>query len=414
MSYEVSPANAVFTSFRGAPALQQLLPLVDHSSLALSFAMSWARLDAFARGQICALRNEGLERHEICDRVLKKDLTHPSLRAVDAVLEKKRSSPGWRGEDSRAGGRPPALSTTQTKELLDLVVAERGRAKVTVPYCRKKLPFLREVSEITVRRALYAAGLAFLRRRRKQSVPADWRKKRLTYCRWLLKQPAQSLRKFAYTDGTTFYLCRGPADATDKRRAALGPCVWRMADGKDGLMDDNIGPSLYAKSQGLPVKIWGFFCDGKLLYHVLPRDGRRTTNMNGQRYVSLVKTKFAKWRRQCLPSVGRVTLVQDYEKCLWQGQSLTALKASGCIPLRKHTKHSPDLNVIETWWNRLKQLLEQRAPTEFETRPAFIRRLNRTAAWLNANARDEGRRLCRGQKRRARAVIKLKGAKCKY
>ena len=127
----------------------------------------------------------------------------------------------------------------------------------------------------------------------------------------------------------------------------------------------------------------------------------------------MVKSKFAKWRRECLPSVGRVTLVQDYEKCLWQDQSLAALKASGCIPLRKHTKHSPDLNVIETWWNRLKQLLEQRAPTEFEARSAFIRRLNRTAAWLNANARDEGHRLCRGQKRHARTVIKSKEAKCK-
>ena len=32
------------------------------------------------------------------------------------------------------------------------------------------------------------------------------------------------------------------------------PC----AASKDGLFTDNIGPSLYAASQGQPVKIWGY------------------------------------------------------------------------------------------------------------------------------------------------------------
>jgi len=41
-------------------------------------------------------------------------------------------------------------------------------------------------------------------------------------------------------------------EAEEKRRQALGPFVWRMANGKDGLFTDNIGPSLYAASQGHP------------------------------------------------------------------------------------------------------------------------------------------------------------------
>ena len=91
----------------------------------------------------------------------------------------------------------------------------------------------------------------------------------------------EAMRRFAYTDGTTFYLARGHVDKHDKNRAALGPHVWRMANGNDGLWDENVGPSLYAKAQGLPVKIWGMFANGKLFYHVLPKDkARKITNMN--------------------------------------------------------------------------------------------------------------------------------------
>ena len=57
-----------------------------------------------------------------------------------------------------------------------------------------------------------------------------------------------------------------------------------MSSGKDGLHGDNIGGSLYAKAQGKPVKIWGFFGNGRLEYHVQPEetDGRgrkKTSNM---------------------------------------------------------------------------------------------------------------------------------------
>ena len=60
-----------------------------------------------------------------------------------------------------------------------------------------------------------------------------------------------------------------------------------MASGKDGLWDENVGPSLHAKSQGLPAKIWGFFGNGRLFYHVLPADNARkgrATNMDAARY----------------------------------------------------------------------------------------------------------------------------------
>ena len=38
--------------------------------------------------------------------------------------------------------------------------------------------------------------------------------------------------------------------------------------GQDGLFDENVGPSLYAKAQGMPVKIWGFLGNGRLEYYI--------------------------------------------------------------------------------------------------------------------------------------------------
>ena len=84
-----------------------------------------ARLDAFARGFICGLRAAGKRRDAICAIVAKTDGARPSIRAVDAVLSKKRKLPNWQGESTVAGGRPQALSTHQEKLLVDLVFRER-------------------------------------------------------------------------------------------------------------------------------------------------------------------------------------------------------------------------------------------------------------------------------------------------
>lgn len=377
---------------------------------------TFARLDQWARAQVCAYRQAGKPRDEICSLVEKKDGTHPTLRAVDAVLEKKAEDPGWRGEDSRAGGRPRALSKAQRRQLTNLVFRERGKAVVTAPFCQKRLPFLRTVTEQTVRNELQLAGLKWLRRRRKTAVLKRHKAPRKLYCTWVKAQAQSFLNKFCYTDGTTFYLARGPAEQEGKQRAALGPWVWRMANGKDGLWDENVGPSLYAKSQGLPVKIWGMFANGRLFYHVLPKDKKRkTTNMNTKRYGKLVRQKFAKWRVSAFRSKAvRPHLVQDHEGCLWKDANLKALSKAGFHVLKNYPKCSPDLNAIEGWWRRLRQLLNDTAPADCETRPMFLRRLRATVNWMNKHLRQEALGLCRNQKVRADDVLRLQGAKSKW
>ena len=90
---------------------------------------TFARLDPFTRGQIFGLRQAETKRTVIARKVKKKDGTHPSLKAVDAVLAKRKANPKWHGEDSSAGGRPRSLTTEQAEELVDLVFAERGKRK---------------------------------------------------------------------------------------------------------------------------------------------------------------------------------------------------------------------------------------------------------------------------------------------
>ena len=106
--------------------------------------------------------------------------------------------------------------------------------------------------------------------------------------------------------------------------------------------------------------------------------------------------------------------MQDYEKCLWTADNQEALRKAGFDVLKQHTKYSPDLNAIEGWWKRLRERLDATAPTECETREEFLVRLRRTVNWLNDHCDEEALKLCTNQKKRARAVLELEGAKCAW
>jgi hypothetical protein len=74
---------------------------------------SFARFTPFSRGKIVGKAEEGASTKAIRKTVLKKDGRLASLRAIDAVVAKAKSDPSWQGEDSSAGGRPPAFTPSQ-------------------------------------------------------------------------------------------------------------------------------------------------------------------------------------------------------------------------------------------------------------------------------------------------------------
>ena len=269
--------------------------------------------------------------------VRKKDGNVGSNQAIQHAVAKAKSDPAWQGEDSSAGGRPQSLLPTEVQALKQLIHDEVGLARVTIPYCRKRLPCLKRVSAETVRRTLHRLGLAWRLRRNKAAVSRKYRPARRSYCNWVLCEPRRNLVRWAYVDGTSFYLARTPEEHADKQRASLGKHVWRLETGQDSLEDKNVGASSYAKAQGQPIKIWGVFCDGRLEYYVLPKAVTSkakvaTQHMSGRRYRHMVCTKFAKWRQNCWPR-GRVFIAKDYKRFLRHPTTVEVEAKAGCDPI---------------------------------------------------------------------------------
>ena len=316
-----SPSSAIAANRSHLASSRHLMP-----------KSSYARLDTWARAQIVTYHECGLRPTAIIKKVRKKDGTKPTVRGVRKTIAKKKLNPDWRGQNAPGGpGRKAIISEAQKTKLYNLVFAERGAAYVCIKYCQQRIPSLRDLSRWVIARALHAIGLKWLRRRQKRWVRPEHIAPRLKYARWVLRQPALVLKSFAFMDGTTYYLARGPADAAQKKRGRLGLFVWRRSTAADGLYNDNVGPSLYAAKQGRPVKVWGFLANGKLCVYVLPASGDDdTTHMNG-RLLRWMITRYAKqWISSCWARPpAKVRLVMDYEGCLRQTQSLECFRQHG-------------------------------------------------------------------------------------
>ena len=79
-----------------------------------------------------------------------------------------------------------------------------------------------------------------------------------------------TLSRWAFTDGTTFYLARCANENESANRGALGGFVWRQTNGDDALYEECIGPSSYWKAQGTKVVMWGMLVGGMLSVYVMP------------------------------------------------------------------------------------------------------------------------------------------------
>jgi hypothetical protein len=383
--------------------------------------LSHARLTPAMRNRIIGMKLAGATRDMMRKKSRKTDGTMPSLRAVGGVVGRFTADPDWDGEDSSAGGRPRLLTTQQEKSIMKILERDVGKFVVTARYVKKKLPELRSIRDQVIQQTFGRQGYAYRDRRGKAAIADEYKPARLVYCNWLLRQSQAYLNKFAYVDGTTFFLARDESQHTGKKRAALGSKVWRRKDGSGSLEDKNVGPSSYAKSQGRPVKIWGLWGDGHLEYMLLPevrgaKGKKKSANMNGSRYEAMVKKHFPDWKKKMFPRSGKtkLPLVKDFEGFLRQPRNLKAEEDAGFKTLTQHTKCSPDLNAIENAWDLLQDRLLLSAPVEIESRSDFVKRLRRTVTWMNTNARKHGRKLCRNQKKRAAQIMKLQGARCSY
>ena len=372
-------------------------------------------LTHFLRGAIYGLLLAGWTYNEIAEEVEKPDGTHPCQQAVAQVARQlqSRGGFGWDGEAaSGEAGRPRSTSDALDKQIVKLVFKHRGRTLVTIKYVQRMIKAARKYSSRTIGRRLGEAGLAWLRRRRKTLVPSVHKVSRLDWAVWVLARTGATLARWAFSDGTSFYLGRSENEVEQKTRGALGPYVWRHADGRDGLFEDCVGPSSYWKAQGMPVKIWGLLVAGVLFVWVLPKE----KNMTGDLYAWLIEHKFAPWLKRALGRKSRkgVFLVQDHERALWRDVARNAMCANNIKLLENFPKCSQDLNAIEICWRELRARLYVTAPNAIETREAFIRRMRQGVAWVNIHRASLFRRLCSCQKEWAVDVQNARGARTSH
>ena len=237
-----------------------------------------------------------------------------------------------------------------------------------------------------------------MRRRNKSLLTAGYLDKRISYCESVKRKADEMLLKWAYTDGTVYYLDRSQEEAEDSKRRSLGTHVSRRSDNRDAMYQECIGPSACSKGQGTPCKVWGFLACGVLHIHVL-EEGE---SMDADLYTELVDEKFDEWRGYC------EYLVCDFERCLRTVAAKHALQKAGLKLVDNYPKSSQDFNAIENVWGLLKERLNATQPRTLEYRDAFINRLHAAVRWANTHRAGQLKRWSTNQKERAQACLKTK------
>lgn len=354
---------------------------------------------AFEVGQVKAHMYHGLGPEAICGIIKKADgKSHFSHTAVSRIVAKLKSSPTWRGDRQVGSGAVRKTTAAEDRALVKGVLDKRGKRKVTVSFLQRTSPVARKLGRTAVEERLFDAGLAWLRRRRKTLVAPNHLPARVEYCRDVLTKQQRTLDAWAYTDGTTFFLDRSDAENVETQRAALGPFVWKRADGSDSLWADCVGPSSYRKAQGHQVKVWGLLAGGKLHITVLDYG----ENMDRWLYTELIEDWFPDRMGPCR------FLVQDYETCLRCEEALEAFAKFGIELVENYPPVSQDFNAIENCWQYLRQRLDDTLPLGVEGRDMFIIRLHKAVAWLNRTRKAQLEKVSRNQKQRARESLALK------
>lgn len=354
-------------------------------------------------GQVKAHTYHGLGPAEIAAIMLRPDGSQWNQQAIANAIKKTKSKK-FQGERKAGSGAPRKTSKATDRAIVREVCQKRGRKKVTVGILKRKFRELRPLGNTLVEERLHDAGLKYLRRRGKTLVAEKHIPSRIGYCSWVKHQTDEYLRRFMYTDGTTWFLDETEEEAEQSERRALGPMVWRRADGKDGLHPDAIGACKYGKSQGVPVKVWGLLAEGKFWIHVLPV----RQNMDSLYYAELIEDWIDERRGGC------DLLVQDFERCLRSEAPRVAMHTVGIQLLVRYPKVSQDLNPVENCWNLLRDRLYETQPTGRESRDAFIVRLRTAVAWLNRKHAHTLFQMSMSQKKRAQEVLNLKGSRTKW
>ena len=362
----------------------------------------------FEVGQVKAHLYHGLSALAISRIVVKSDgKTHWSENAVQKIIDQLEGDRKYRGERKQGSGAKRLTTEAQDKRMIKWVLKERGEQKVTVKVIKKQFPFLRKLGNTAIEDRLHGAELYYMRRRNKPIVTKEYLASRVSYCRGVKRKHQDTLDKWAYTDGTTFFLARSQSEHDHTVQRALGTHVWKKADNREALFEECIGPSSYSKGQGLPVRVWGMLAGGVLNIYIVPEG----EVIDKALYVDLIEDYFDDWAGNC------EHLVCDFEWAIRSEDALLALSQSTSLTLvPDYPKCSQDFNAIENAWHILRERLDVTVPKKLESRQEFIDRLTAAVRWANQHRASQLWGLCRDQKKRADECLSRKplGARTSY
>jgi hypothetical protein len=145
--------------------------------------VSTYQLTPFEVGQVLAHKHHKLTALQISRIIFKGDgKSRFSETAIKTCMVALDDDPSWRGQREAGSGAPRKTTTAQDKQIENAIFKYRGRFKVTVPWLKKTYFWARQLSDSAVERRLGAAGLAYLRRRKKYKVAEVYVPERLEYC----------------------------------------------------------------------------------------------------------------------------------------------------------------------------------------------------------------------------------------
>ena len=129
-----------------------------------------------------------------------------SVNGVKDQMDKLAADPQYRGERAKGSGPPRKTSKKQDERVVHHVLKERGNRKTTVSSVKRQFPELRHVSNALIEDRLHDADLGWLPRRKKSRVSSIYLEPRIQYCRMVLRMQQKLLDKWAYVDGTVYFL----------------------------------------------------------------------------------------------------------------------------------------------------------------------------------------------------------------
>lgn len=337
-------------------------------------------LSEFTKGQICALRAEGLTLRKIAQLF---NVTHKTIMKITKKFEQtgttaRKSGSGRIKKLTERNVRALKRICKQNRKLSSRQVAQEFQLQSTL-----------SVSHVTVIKKLKNIGVTKRKPFKKPRLTKKHKQARISFCRQFMHYTEDQWQKVLFSDEKKFLVYGNDA----------GIKLW-MED-SEKLHDECVIPT---EKFNEGVMFWGCF-SARGVGRVLPVEG----NLNSQGYIDLLESRLLPTiQDQFAHNKQSVQFIQDNASCHKSRIVMNWLRNNGIETLDFPPK-SADLNPIENLWHIVQQkMLKKVFTNKKELISAFLK------VWHSEIPIEMCQNLANSMPHRIMAVIKAKGASTKY